>query len=125
MKPLIGALIALGLAITLFVSGDSIADDQTKLNSEQIREYLSDRYVEGSYKGREWKSFFNANGDTHYSETNGRPSNGRWKAENDRYCSQWPPSAIWDCYYITANGEELTFVPEHGGDNWPAVRLDE
>lgn len=123
MKSLMGVLIVLNIAITMFIGGVSSANDQAKLNGEQIKEYLSDSYVKGNYKGQEWKSFFNANGDTHYSKTNGRPSNGRWKAEGDRYCSQWPPSASWDCYFITANGDELTFVPEHGGDNWPAVRV--
>jgi len=123
MKALKGIVITLNFAALLLMAGVSVANEQTKLNSEQIRAFLSDHYVMGNYKGREWKSFFNANGDTHYSEANGRPSNGRWKAENDRYCSQWPPSATWDCYIITASGDELTFVPESGGAKWPAVRI--
>ena len=111
-------------ALLILFSAQSVGfADMAKLNTEQIIEFLSDREVSGNQNGREWQQYFTAGGFTSYSENNGlRPSGGQWKAEDDKYCSQWPPSSHWDCYFFSADGDQLVFTPVGGGDPWPAVR---
>jgi len=117
--------IQLIFAILIIISSytTALADEQEKLNTEQIKAFLTEHYVKGDFQGSSWTSYFYENGDTSYSANNNRPSIGRWKAENDLYCSQWPPSKSWDCYVVTANGNNLTFVPTDDSPAWPAVRV--
>ncbi|MBX2869461.1 MAG: hypothetical protein KTR18_12340, partial [Acidiferrobacterales bacterium] len=97
--------------------------EQVSLTDDEIVKFLSGSEIRGNQKGTKWRQTFTADGETYYEETNGfRPSFGQWKALNNEYCSVWPPSAIWSCYKMTAEGEELTFIP-HKGDAWPAVRV--
>lgn len=42
-----------------------------------------------------WQEFA-ASGQTLYHA--GRDSLGRWRVEDDLYCSQWPPAEGWACY---------------------------
>ncbi len=51
-----------------------------------------------------------------------RPSVGRWRVQDDSYCSQWPPGDGWRCYHV--------FVDDKGGDQpdliiWVDADLDE
>ena len=109
------------LVMSLF-AGTAMAG-QVTLSGEQIIEYLSGRSIEGNQDGMHWEQSFDASGLTTYVQNRSRPSAGRWKAIDDRYCSQWPPSNRWDCYDFTAEGDELTFIPVSGGQPWLARRL--
>jgi len=110
-------------AILVLVASNTLAQ-QVSLTSDEIVRYLSDREIEGNQNGMVWRQTFSADGRTSYEEVNGsRPSAGRWKAQNDEYCSQWPPSDIWSCYKMTAEEDRLTFIPRTG-DPWPASRLE-
>ena len=107
----------------LFLICSSAYAGQEPLTTEEIHEYLADRKIEGNQKGVEWNQSFSRSGYTAYAENRGmRPSSGNWKAINNQYCSQWPPSLGWDCYDLTVEGDKLTFIPKNG-DPWPAVRL--
>ena len=100
--------------------------EQVKLNNQQILDYLTDRTVTGNQNGNGWKQFFRAGGSTdYYQDGYPFPSQGYWKAEGDKYCSQWPPSPHWTCYDFTADGDELVFIPPGGEAPWPATRLPE
>jgi len=106
-------------------TGNPAAPEQKWLNTEQIETYLAGFFIKGVFHGTKWSSFFSPAGSTTYLAESRPPSYGEWKAENNRYCSQWPPSGGWDCYKISADGNNMTFVPLDGGDPWPGVRSKE
>ncbi len=94
------------------------------LINQQIVDFLSGEKITGNQNGTEWFQTFAAGGYTSYEEVNGfRPASGLWKAEGNKYCSQWPPASNWSCYVFIAEGDNLVFVPDGGGEPWPAVRL--
>ena len=112
-------------ALTAQETSNPAAPKQKWLNTEQIETYLAGFFIKGVFHGTKWSSFFSPAGSTTYLAESRPPSYGEWKAENDRYCSQWPPSGGWDCYRISADGDNMTFVPLDGGDPWPGVRSKE
>ena len=111
------------LQLALALSSTSAFAEQVALSGVEIIDYLSGRSIKGNQDGMHWEQSFDKSGLTTYVQDRGRPSAGRWKAVDNKYCSQWPPSDRWDCYVFTADGEDLTFVPESGGAPWPARRL--
>lgn len=48
---------------------------------------------------------FTASGATTYID-GGRQSAGRWRVQDNLYCSQWPPSGSWACYQVLVDGEK-------------------
>ncbi|MGR3434921.1 MAG: hypothetical protein ACU0CO_08560 [Shimia sp.] len=69
--------------------------------------------TELAYEGGGRQVFY-ASGRTLYE--NGPPSWGYWAVRGDRYCSQWPPGEVWDCYDMDASedGRTLRFVDDFG-----------
>ncbi len=98
------------------------APSQRWLNTQEIETYLGGFFVKGVFHGTQWSSYFSPTGSTTFLASSRPPSYGEWKAEDNQYCSQWPPSGGWDCYRISADGEEVTFVPLDGGDPWSGTR---
>lgn len=41
-------------------------------------------------------------------------SQGFWRVEGDKYCSQWPPSEHWSCYDMFSNKIGVVFVSSNG-----------
>lgn len=85
-----------------------------RLNGAELAALLSEG--RWHYERGAWQEF-RPSGRTLY--TAGEPSWGRWQAQNDRYCSQWPPSATWDCYDVDrdlgyASGARIRFVDDWG-----------
>jgi len=118
-----GICLALATCFSFFVSALSWAED-SYLKDDEIVNYLNDKEVTGNQKGTQWRQTFASDGETYYEEVNGfRPAFGRWRAQNDAYCSQWPPSDIWTCYKVSTDGDRITFIPPKG-DPWPAVRIE-
>jgi len=122
---LVGLLSALWLPVaSVAMAADATdaeaitSDDNTHLSTDEIQTLLRERYVKGSFQGRDWVSFFAADGTTTYAEHSSRPSVGRWKTESSQYCSQWPPASNWDCYHIASDGRAVTFLPVGGGPEW-------
>jgi hypothetical protein len=96
---------------------------ERQLTTEEIAAYLGGHYFQGKQGSAEWVQRFDESGVTVYSS--GRSiDHGRWKAENDAYCSQWGNGAAWSCYHVSADGEQVTFVSvANPSDVWPAQRL--
>ncbi|MCP5073318.1 MAG: hypothetical protein GY947_08500 [Rhodobacteraceae bacterium] len=94
----------------VFLAGPVLADDWRKLTGPEIEQALNARVV--GYEGAQ-QDFF-ASGKTLYDA--GVPSWGYWRVQGDRYCSQWPPNAGWDCYefFLSPDGLRLRFVSEQG-----------
>jgi hypothetical protein len=111
------------LFVCILAFSGVIVADQVRLNDDEIVNFLADKQIKGVQDGVEWMQSFGPGMHTTYTEVS-RPlsSDGLWKAENNRYCSQWPPANRWDCYTLTAEGDNLTFKPNSGGEPWPAVR---
>jgi len=80
----------------------------TPLNGAQISEALTDRKL--TYAAA-WQEF-RASGRTLYNA--GQDSWGYWRVVGDQYCSQWPPSGLWDCYDMAQNGDKLRFIDAQG-----------
>ena len=60
-----------------------------------------------------WQEF-EASGQTIFNA--GSDSAGRWRAGDDRYCSQWPPADGWACYVMERDAETgaLRFIGPSG-----------
>ena len=79
-----------------------------KLTGPEITQKLSNASL--VYDGAR-QSFFES-GRTLYDA--GEESWGYWRVSGDRYCSQWPPHAVWECYDLEQRGEKLRFVSDYG-----------
>ena len=57
---------------------------------------------------------FYSDGNTLYDA--GQESWGKWRVEGDKYCSLWPPTDQWDCYFFEMNsrGDRFRFVSKDG-----------
>ena len=73
------------------------------------------------YDSGAWQDF-RASGRTLYV-FGGRDSWGYWRVEDDRYCSQWPPSDVWTCYALERSGDRVRFVGQ-GDDVTEGVYAD-
>lgn len=84
------------------------------LGTEDIRALLTGNTVHGTWAGREYFSYFEANGWTTYVEP-GRPSSlGRWQAHGDKYCSKWGEMGSESCYALELDGNTLLWVTGQG-----------
>ena len=54
-----------------------------------------------------WQDF-RASGRTLYNA--GADSWGYWQVQDDQYCSQWPPNALWACYDVDRDGRRIRFI---------------
>ena len=39
-----------------------------------------------------------------------RETFGRWRVQNNLYCSQWPPSDAWACYRVVTDSSKKSLV---------------
>ena len=97
-------------ALLLGVGGAN-AEPWTRLDGEALTALLSERILD--YDAA-WQRF-HASGRTLYNARS--ESWGYWRAEGDRYCSQWPPRAEWACYSmeVSSDGASVRFLGD-GGD---------
>jgi hypothetical protein len=95
-----------------FLSSTAHAVEE-RLNGEIIKAVLSDKVLTANTDGRKIEQIFQASGLTLYI-VDGQQSQGTWKVEGDKYCSQWPPSQIWACYDVTRENEIITFISSSG-----------
>jgi hypothetical protein len=96
--------------VLIVLASPVFADDWHKLDSDEISKALSARVLEYSAATQ---SFF-ADGRTLYESP--MPSWGKWRAQNDQYCSVWPPQNVWVCYDIERDesGLYIRFVSDSG-----------
>ncbi len=95
------AILAMILSLT---AGLSHAEGWRPLPGDEIRTALEGRKLQYA---NAWQDF-RASGRTLYNA--GQDSWGYWRIEDDRYCSQWPPSDLWACYGLEQKGDLLRFV---------------
>lgn len=96
----------LGLALATSAS----AEDWQRLDETAIADALTGRKL---IYDTAWQEF-RASGRTLYNA--GEDSWGTWTTRGNRYCSQWPPSATWNCFDVeqSADGTQIRFVGEQG-----------
>ncbi len=85
---------------------------ESKLSGDEILNALREKSLYAGDNGA-IEQIFQKGGQTVYID-HGSVSQGQWKIENDRYCSQWPPSKSWACYDVTRDGQMITFVTASG-----------
>lgn len=106
-RGLCGAL----LATTLFAAAGAAP---RPLGTDEIRSLLTGNTVHGTWAGREYFSFFDANGWTTYVEPGKSESLGRWQAHDDKYCSRWGEAGNESCYALELDGDSLLWITSDG-----------
>jgi hypothetical protein len=92
------------------------------LTTDEIRALLTGNTVHGTWAGREYFSYFEANGWTTYVEP-GKPSTlGRWQVHDNKYCSKWGEFGSESCYALEQDGETLLWVTTEGA-RYPSTVL--
>ncbi|MCB2129854.1 MAG: hypothetical protein KDE03_12435 [Rhodobacteraceae bacterium] len=89
------------LVAVLLLPVAAAAGDWHALTGAEIGTALSDHeltYEDGA------RQIFRAGGGTTYVVGAGA-SEGRWRVEGDRYCSNWQPSSVWSCYTLERDAE--------------------
>ncbi len=84
-------------------------EDWRFLTGPEIRAALEDRVVTYDTARQD----FRASGRTLYT-FGGRDSWGYWRVQGDQYCSQWPPSDLWDCYDVYWLVDRVLFIGPTG-----------
>jgi hypothetical protein len=84
------------------------AADWSPMTGAQIADALTGQTVVYSNA----RQTFLGSGRTEYTED--RPSTGYWRVEGDQYCSQWPPSDLWECYDMARDGDQIRFIARDG-----------
>jgi hypothetical protein len=100
-------------AIALLLLCPSAHAAEEKLSGEIIKSVLSEKVLTAKSGGKNIEQIFQSTGMTLYI-VDGQQSQGIWRVEGDRYCSQWPPSKHWECYDVTRENEIITFISGHG-----------
>ncbi len=104
MKQILPLVFAFALMAT-----PSFAEEK-KLNGAEITAALTDKVLTAK---TDTTQIFQKSGVTFFSESGGQ-SQGFWKVEGDKYCSQWPPNQAWPCYDVLQDGSKITFVSASG-----------
>ena len=65
---------------------------------------------------------FRASGRTLYTHK-GQESWGYWGVRGDQYCSQWPPSSLWECYDMARTQGAVRFIGT-SGDQTDGIYVD-
>lgn len=102
---------ALPVFLLLFIGAAQASE--TKLSGAEIAVMLHDVKLSAKDRGLSVFQIFQKAGVTLYI-VNGQQSQGFWRVEADKYCSQWPPSEHWDCFDVTRNGKTIAFISAQG-----------
>jgi hypothetical protein len=97
------------LCVIALMTAQSHADEK-KLNGPEITAALTDTVLSAK---TDTTQIFQKSGVTFFSD-NGSQSQGFWKVDGDKYCSQWPPNTAWPCYDVLQDGSKITFVSATG-----------
>ncbi len=100
--------LTLALVISLLITPLFAAEK--KLNSQQITDLLSGFTIKGIHFGVETRQYFSESGLTLWIKSGDKkPSEARYKIENDQYCSSW--TGLWNeedygCFNIVHDEEQ-------------------
>jgi len=86
---------ALALALLLSLTAGPSSAEEKPLTGEEIRALLPDILAVSETT----RQTFAKNGDTVF-EDGRRVTNGRWRIQDNFYCSTWPPGGGWRCYGV-------------------------
>ena len=92
------------------------------LSTDDIRTLLTGNTVHGTWAGREYFSYFEANGWTTYVEPGKPSSQGRWQAHDGKYCSKWGEFGSESCYALEMDGDTLWVTTD--GARYPSTVLE-
>jgi hypothetical protein len=101
------------LAALLILSSSSAMAAETRLSGPDIISVLQDVELTAEDAGKHISQIFQKSGVTLYVVA-GQQSQGFWRVEGDRYCSQWPPHEQWDCYDVSRDGKTIAFISVRG-----------
>lgn len=104
---------SLSLAGLLIASTAALAVPHP-MTTDEIRAALTGNTVHGTWAGREYFSYFEADGWTFYVEPGKPQTRGRWQAAGDKYCSKWGEMGTEICYALEMDGEQLLWVTSEG-----------
>ncbi|KZK75681.1 hypothetical protein PsAD46_05589 [Pseudovibrio sp. Ad46] len=100
--------VILGLAIAACAT--PVLADEVTLNNTQITELLTGSTIKGIHFAAETRQYFSESGLTLWiKEGDAKPSEARYKIENNQYCSSW--TGLWSkeeygCFNITHDKEQ-------------------
>ncbi len=97
------------ILLTSFLIASSAQAAETKLSGAEMQSILYDKIL----YGKDADQIFQKSGTTFYT-AGGSQSQGNWKIEGEKYCSQWPPNQAWACYDITQDGNKISFISKDG-----------
>lgn len=101
-------------AALLAVSGAGIATaEPIHMSGQEIYDLFKGNTVHGDWAGKEYWSYFGADGWTTYKTKGAEVQTGRWSTNATQYCSIWgeaPPA----CYDILKDGLTLIWVTRDG-----------
>jgi hypothetical protein len=88
---------------------------EKKLDAATLRDLFRDIRLTSTETGRVVEQVIQSSGATFTVdiETSAQ-SQGFWRLEGDKYCSQWPPSQHWTCYDVFGNDDGIVFVSSTG-----------
>ncbi|HVO02959.1 MAG TPA: hypothetical protein VMT54_12195 [Candidatus Cybelea sp.] len=111
------------LAILLAaLPGLSAAADPVKLSGAEIKTLFTGNTVHGQWAGKEYWSYFGADGWTTYLAKGGQPANGRWVVTATQYCSTWNPGGT-SCYDLYRDGDTIVWRVPSSGERYPSALL--
>jgi hypothetical protein len=88
---------------------------EKKLGAGELKDLLSNIRLTSTETGRETEQVFQASGATFTIDVEThQQSQGFWKLQGDKYCSQWPPSENWECFDVYGNDQGVVFVSSYG-----------
>lgn len=103
-------VIKTALILATSLCATSLSAAETKLSSEQILELLSGSTIKGIHFGVETRQYFSESGLTLWIKSDDeKPSEARYKIDNDQYCSSW--TGLWNeeeygCFNIAHDEEQ-------------------
>src|ERR1700760_4887748 len=109
------------LAVAMSAAAPAFADP-VKLSGPEIKALLTGNTVHGTWAGKEYWSFFGADGWTTYLAKGGKPADGRWGVSATQYCSTWDPGGS-SCYDIYRDGEKIVWGVPSSGDRYDSQLL--
>jgi hypothetical protein len=101
--------------LTLVLISATASAEEKKLDGPTLRDFLSGITLTSTETGRVIDQVFQESGVTFTVDIETRAqSQGFWRIEDDKYCSQWPPSEHWSCYVVFGNDQGVVFVSSNG-----------